>query len=363
MQPDEVLLEAWRPLVFTAHTTSGHNVLAYLADESEDGDWYFLAPIADAKLSELRTGALSIRDALTNSWMWQCLDDAVGVTLWSVEPTDVPDIFLPVPGTPLLPEQDAMLITRAVGDRVQLGRIPSSVISFVTEATRGAVKVLLDYVSDANNAGRPPQQYREVYDLPVQRFAFNSFEVAFGAPDIGALPNDSLTTAIKCLEKGLTWASSSDAVSLDEDSTEMRAAIMRAALLLTPPSGGAISEVNVSGQWMNHKVIRLGVNSRKKVKAELRALKADRIVLKTGKIREVDRDLFLLTLRDGESTIDRKCFFADDLLDDVLQYFTDETTVTVSGMESSGRFVISLISEDDEQNAPATIVPGYGVPT
>jgi hypothetical protein len=110
IEPEKVLLEAWRPLVFTTRTASDQMIIAYLADEAEVGDWYFLAPITELRLSELQNGELPLRDAITCSWMWQCLHEPGGVIIWNVDLNDIPNVFLPLPGTPLLHEQDAMLV-------------------------------------------------------------------------------------------------------------------------------------------------------------------------------------------------------------------------------------------------------------
>lgn len=341
----ECLYEAERPIVFIAHSTHQQTLLGYVADEAEDGTWYLLAPISQARLSELRQGALTVRDALMASWLWQCLEASDGLHVWAVEPASIPEDFLPARGTPLLPEHEAVIVTRAVGDGVTLGRIPASVIAFVTDGTRRAVKTLLDFVSDTPSEGRPTEEHRALYDLPVQRFAFSSFEVSFGMPDAGLFPSNDLRAATERLEAGLIWAAApSKDVPLSATTDEERAAILRAVLLLTPPSAGPISEVQLSGSWMRRGQVRLGRETRRKVRAELRALDSERVATYLGRIGEVDRDRCTFTLRDTADGRDRKGVFADELLDDVLQYFTDSRTVAVAGVERGGQLHVAAMA-------------------
>lgn len=370
---DESLYEAWQPLIFVTHDRNGQRMLAYLADETEDGEWYFLAPISAQRLDRLKDGALTIRDALLGSWIWQCLETAGSATVWSVEPETIPDAFLPLPGVPLLPEQEAVLITRAVGDGIQPGSIPASVVAFVADATRKAVKTLLDYYSNSGGGGRPLSVYKAQYDLPIQRFAFASFEVSFAAPEMHPraeqpdLFSDELEAkstvegetdtyfrrSIASLQSGLRWASSEvDAGDLTAQNDAERVAILQAVNALTPPSGGAISAIEVSGTGMNQGIVRLERGSRKKVQNHLRSIenKRERVVTHQGRIGEVDHDLLTLTLRSDAQDKEYRASFGDDLLDDVLAYFFDAAPVDVIGIETkerTGRLRILAIAPPD----------------
>lgn len=341
------LYTAERPIVFITRSAHEQTMLGYVADDSQDGTWYFLAPISNARLSELRQGALTVRDALTGSWLWQCLEGLDGLHVWAVEPSSVPDIFLPSRGTPLLPEHEAAIVTRAVGEGVNLGRIPASVIAFVTDATRRAVKTVLDFVSETRPEGRPTEEHRALYDLPVQRFAFASFEVSFGSPDSGLFPSDELRVATERLESGLIWAASPNSDPLSAKTDDERAAILRAVLLLTPPSVGPIAEVQISGAWLRRGQVRLRRESRKKVRAELRTLDSERVVTYRGRIGEVDRDRCTFILRDTVDARDRRGVFAEDLLDDVLQHFTDSRKVAIAGVERGGQLHAAAVAPDE----------------
>lgn len=340
----EALYEAERPVVFTTRSAHDQTLLAYVADESEAGTWYFLAPISQSRLAELREGALTLRDALCSSWLWQCLETKDTLQVWAVEAASVPSLFLPMPGTPLLPEHEAVLVARAVGDEVGLGKVPASVIAFVTDSTRRAVKTLLDYVSNSQGEGRPTEMQRALYDLPVRRLAFASFEVAFGKPDAAVYPSTELKTAVRMLEDGLAWAASPEGEALPARSEGERDAILQAALLLTPPSVGSIVEVQVSGAWMQRGQIRLKRDARKKVRSELRKLKSERVLHYCGRIGEVDRDRCTFILRDTVDHRDRKGIFAEELLDDILQYFTDSRKVAVAGIEREGQFHVTALA-------------------
>lgn len=342
---EEVLHAAGRPVVFTTRSTAGQLLLAYAAGDSDEGPWYVLTACTPRVLDDLRTGRVSVRDALTSSWMWLAQEDTSGklVEVWSVTEEELPEEHLPAPGTPLLPHLEAALVTRAIGEEVALGRVPASAVAFVTDATRKAVKTLLEHQLSKPGQGRLTKEHRALYDLGVQRVAFASFEVGFAAPDDGLFPAVELRRAIEDLETGLRWAAGAPDDSLAAMGNEERIATLRAALLLTPPSGGPIHEVEVSGRWMARGKVRLTRSARRRVHAELRRLATERVVRYVGRVGEVDRDGLSFTLRDTADGNDRKAVFPEELLDDVIQALGDASLVAVAGVERSGRlYVVAL---------------------
>ena len=106
----EVLYEAEAPIVFTASAGLGQLLLAYLAESDASGDWLVLAPTSSSGVRQLGAGQISVREALTSSWLWLArrLPSGEVERAWVVETKDVPDSHLPAPGTPLRPEQDPL---------------------------------------------------------------------------------------------------------------------------------------------------------------------------------------------------------------------------------------------------------------
>lgn len=344
VEVEEVLYEAETPVLYTTKTASGQPLLAYTAEEATDATWLVFTACTLRTIADLKSGRLAVREALTSSWMWlaQRTPDGTIVKVWAITPDHLPPDHLPAPGTPLLPEHEPVIATRAIGDTIIPGATPASVVAYVADSTRKAIKTLLDFLLDRPSEGRPPEELRALYDLPVQRFAFNSFEVAFGLP-AEFLEHPKLRQAAGLLRKGLSWASTDKETPLDATSDEERNAILRAALHLTPPPGGPIIEVEVSGTWMSRGSARLTQAARRRVHAEIRRLQAERVIRRTGLIVEVDRDNFTFILRDSDEGVRYRGVFEEELLDDIVDFFAESRRVVVAGIERGGRLYVAAI--------------------
>jgi hypothetical protein len=342
---DRVLYEAEQPIVFLSHSVLGQPLIAYLADESDDYIEYILASASTSKIRMLERGSVGVREALCSDWMWLLrhkYEENKNV-LWSVSESDIPDKYLPVPGTPLLPEHTVAFAARALGEGIELGRMPCSVISLVADAARASLKSIFDYTRSANTEGRPTDAQRSFYDLPVQRLRFASFEVGLAEPDQGLFPDESIQKSIASLERGLTWAeSSTDSLELDGASAEELEAILRATLALTPPSSGVVSAIEVSGSWLKGKRFHLTRSSRTKVNRRLRELRSERIVIYSGRIGEIDDDNMSFTLRDSPDG-DHRGTFPEDLRDDMRLHYYESNHVQISGVELNGRLRITAV--------------------
>jgi hypothetical protein len=234
--------------------------------------------------------------------------------------------------------------------------MPASVVAFVADSTRKAIKILLDNLLMLPSEGRPREEHRALYDLPIQNFAFASFELSFGMPDEELFPREQLREAAKKLERGLAWASSIDSAPLAAESDAERETILRAALLLTPPQAGVITEVQVSGLWIQRGSIRLTRDSRRRVRQELRNIDSERVMSYTGRIGEIDIDNSSFILRDVEDGQDRRGFYNDDLLDDMITFFADAQRVAVAGVERLGRLYVSAVAPAADEAASSDYI-------
>ncbi|MEY4576729.1 MAG: hypothetical protein RL701_1432 [Pseudomonadota bacterium] len=351
----ETLCEADAPLIYILRSeVLRQDLLAYVADETDAGIWVVLAPCSSGSLRALKNGQLSVRDALGASWAWLArMPDYTGEVsaLWSVELTELPQEHLPRQGTPLYPEHEAVITTRAIGEGIAQGTTPASVIAHVASATRKAYKAVLDHLlSVTPSSGRPTDQYRALFDLPVQRFAFNSFQVEFGAPQ-QLFTDPKIRRATDLLMKGLSWAADESAEPLTLTSIDERSAVLQAVLHFTPPLTGVITQIEVDGTWLHSKPTLLTRSSRKKVRAEMKTMHSDTFTEHMGRLGEVDRDNFTCTLR-GEGG-EHRATFDDELLDDVLDIFTDGRTVKAIGIERGGRFYISAFVSTESASPPS----------
>lgn len=351
-EPVEVLYEAEEPVIFTLHTGLDQRVLAYLADATPEARWLLLAPCGDRLLEELRGGRVSVREALESSWLWLAkLDnDDCWTEAWSVDLRELPSAHLPEPGVMLLPEHEPALSMRAVG--MQLGRdsTPASVVAYVANATRKALKFVAEFVLEHERQGRPSDRLRAFYDLPVHHFEFSSFEIAFSAPAEFA-GDASLEHSIELLRHGIEWAASDDRRPLAADSDQEREAILRALEQLTPPSTGVIEGIEIGGRWMEHRAVKLRRSARRRVQEELRRAQAERRMSVTGRLREFDKDSLAFTLRDTPNGVDVRGSFDEELHDELLELFTNDDRVLVVGVERGGRLHVtgvSAVPEDAE---------------
>lgn len=339
----EVLYEAEEPIVFTVMVSESQTLLAFLTDHDAHR-WLILAPCNAKTLQGLRDGSLPVRDALTASWTWlaQMGPGDQPERVWEIEAGDVPEEHWPAPGVPLLPEHEPLLIVRAIGPNIVPGDIPASVVAFVASATRQAVKVLLDFFSDRPaEGGRPPDASRAIYDLPISRFAFGSFELSFSAPrDLFA--HEELTRVAELLQRGLAWAAGENEDPFQSTSDEEREAVLRAVLGLTPPAAGPIEEMSLGGQWMTGGTTLLKRGARPRVRNELRSLKTERIVRREGRVGEFDVDRQSFILRDtGDSDV--RCSYREEDYDDVVAAVLSQGHVVVVGVERGGRLYVGGI--------------------
>lgn len=343
--PDEVLYEAEQPVVFTLRTAFGQRMLSYLADEQPDCTWLLLAPCTESTVQDLREGRLSVREALVGSWLWLArLDlDQRWDGLWSVEARDIPEDHLPHPGTLLYPDLEPVLSARVMGPEISRSGTPASVIAYAAGSVRKAIKVLLEHLLELDSHGRPADSLRELYDLPAQRFAFNSFEISFAAPSMTDA-EDILKPALELLQRGLTWATAEGESASSGASDPERSALLRALLELTPPSTGPIEAFEVGGRWLPRGTTKLTRASRKRVRSEIKKLHVERVTTLTGRIGQLDRDRYSFTLRDVQDRKEIGCLFGEELFDDVIDAFNSEDRVIVVGVERSGKLHVTAIS-------------------
>lgn len=346
-----VLYEAEQPIVYLTKTKQGQEMLAYLASEDGLTQYIILAPSTASTLQRLETGTVGIRETLTDSWIWLVKADYSSSVLgtWSILESDVPPNHLPKPGTPLLAEHRIAFKARAIGDGIELGKVPCSVIAFVANAAKSSLKALLDHACAANAEGRPTDAQRALYDLPVQQLRFASFEIGLGAPRQDLFPNDVVLSAMDDLQRGLTWAENvEDDNALVEENDTKAEAILRATLALTPPSQGSITSVEISGAWLKERRFTLTRKSRTKVSGYLRKLKEEEIVVLFGNIREIDDDKLSFTLRDvqleGQDFVpntERRGSFPEELLDDMRLHYYEGTRIKISGVIRSGKLRVT----------------------
>jgi len=117
----EILYESQAPLIFTITTSFNQPMLAYVADELPEGDWVVLAPCGSSTISDLKEGRTSVREALTNSWIWLAFLEAGAkwTKAYAIEASDLPEEHLPRPGALLYPDLEPKSKDRVSSRRVR----------------------------------------------------------------------------------------------------------------------------------------------------------------------------------------------------------------------------------------------------
>lgn len=352
LEPDAVLVEYDGPRLFTTKDADGRLLLAYVCDEDESERSLLVVPTSQAIVDQLVSGARTVRDALTQPWVWLVVTDHAGtvVEARSISVADVPEQNLPREGAALAEREPALRI-RLTGKDLRKDRVTATTARTALEAVINAFKVAIDHVSgEAGDGGRPRDDIRRVYDLPIQEFGFASFAVSFRLPEPGArqetMPTVAGVTPLGIAEAAavvrdaLAWGGKENAAPPDTARTVL---LLRVLDSLTPPHSGVIEEVEVSGSLVSQACafpVRLTREDGTRVRRLLRHLTetSEDLVSVTGVIEEFDRGKLTFTLRHVEEAglrvNDLKCSIDEQLYDDVMEYFPTDRRVTVAGIRA-----------------------------
>lgn len=366
LTPVDVLYEFDGPLIFTALSPLGRKLLAYASFSIDEGPQdplsgspgeegftrYLVAPTTDKILSRLTKGAVTLYDALDQPVLWAADIAHSGDVMRLAELgqlSDVPSNCLPARNRTLWPHLMPLFSYRLIGDGLVEGEVPASVVSRAVDGATGALKKLIEVVRNVNqSAGRPTDSHRRDYDLAAQRFAFNSFEVAFAAGNAAENPtNDDpaerYMEAGKRLQDALNWlvdTSTNDA----DPASEMLDVLNR----LVPPSHGAVREVEISGRLLPKsspfRLTRVESTRVRSAIAKHRMRQRD-LLESEGRVRELDLDELTFILRDrNDGQPELRCSFIELLLDDVVEAFNGGGRVVVHGrLDNRGQLDVSAI--------------------
>lgn len=128
--PVEVLDDYDGPRLFTLEDAEGELNLAYWSDQDQAVCRYVVVPTTKKLLEALRTGRISVYDALDQPRCWLCDVTHEGVlsACQRVEFEAVPRDSLPATDTMLLPNLEPLPTTLPNGDKIAAGQMPASVI-------------------------------------------------------------------------------------------------------------------------------------------------------------------------------------------------------------------------------------------
>lgn len=356
-QTVEVLYEFSGPRIFTA-AVDGLLQFWYQCAEGDGGEGRFLVvPTNSRWIDRLKTGTKTVHDTLSQQWLWAVdIDPEGGVTDAWVLPglEEVPVDSKPRPDTPLWPHLTPLLTYRLIGEGLAEGRVPASVVASAVQKPVAALKRLLEFSNNNIGAqGRPEEGFRRLYDLPAQRMAFNSFEVAFGQPEQQGV-QDSYATSATHLAEALEWLHGGEHLA------PVAIELLEVLKDLAPPAHGQIVRSEVRGLLVKgNRPVVIGRDDRQKVTREI-ALRTDQQRMRRleGRIGEFDIDNLALTLREIVGDLgaqELRCTFTDELYDDLWRAFLPPSPrVAVVGRLSPNRRSMEILGVE-----PAPL-PGGG---
>lgn len=372
-EPEEALYEFDGPRIFTFRDQDKELFLAYWSDEDDDFNRFVVVPTSSAILTSLKSGEMSVREALNQPRCWLCDVAHVGTLekCQRIEFSQVPEECLPAIGTMLLPELEPLLTLRAVGESIIPGHIPGSVIRSCVEGVQKSFKYLSEFaLGKTPQQGRPDEFLRRLFDLPAQNFAFGSFVISFRMP----IEEKNLFTAAgqkspeaetleevgRLLDKGLRWLTSAAGEEgiYSPDAPEEGEVLLRALKELTPSSIGQIEHLELKGRLLGTqpKPFTLDREARQRVNTAIRTRQLEPQVVKlTGRIRELDKDRMSFELREiPEPPFTQRFVFEEQIRDDVIEAFDSDEIVTVGGVTFPIKNIVfaAVVSSAEAQNLP-----------
>lgn len=350
-----VLIEFDGPRLFTAKTPLC-TALFMLVDENEQNMRFVVTPTDERMVQKLEQGFITVLSALDQALVWVVeVDNAYAVSAaWSTALADLPETVLPQPGVMLWPHLQPAFSLRAIGEGLAVGGVPASVIKQVVDGASTALRKAASCVlNEPGRQGRVKNSQKRLYDLPVQHFAYNSFEVAF------RLTDEQQTELLQEDESemqqiGAVLANAIQKTTADNAGlvlAELKIELLEALEKLVPPLSGIVTAYEVGGTILGNKGkgFRLDRETSKQVKAVLQQIRGreEKITTLEGVVAEMDRDNLSFTLRQTSDGKDRNCTFLPDIFDEVMDAFVQATPVAISGRETikSGNIDVSIFNK------------------
>lgn len=354
----EVLYDFDGPKIFTTSSSSLLRLWYECAEDRETGALrYLVVPTNEQTINFLKDGTQSVYEGLNQPWIWVVDTDSMGEVTrgWIAALDEIPESAKPKRSALLWPSLEPIISYRLIGDGLREGYVSASVAARALERPAAALKRLFESMSNAQGQGRPEESFRKAYDLPVQRFAFNSFEVSFGAPaepelQIGEDGKTIYQTGSAQLERAFDWLESS------VDGADLDIGLLEVLKELVPPAHGQIVKAEVRGRMVSRRrVVTLSRADRTKVTQAIRRKRQeDREFLKVeGRIGEFDKDQLTFILRDQASQVDElRCSFAEEHFDDLYEAFDTDARVILVGRRQSARNVFEVVAVQPLLSAP-----------
>lgn len=335
--PEDVLYEYDGPRLFTVASDSGL-YLCYLCDAGDTRFRFVVVPTSEKIVARLKDGLITAYESLDQPRVW-LIDTGLSGEVERTVRTNLIEIdqrFLPKPTVMLHPDLEPVLTVKLQGQQMRAGAVPASVMKRAIDGAYGALKKLAEMVEGVQEAaGRPVRSIRTLYDLPAQRVAFASFEVAFGLPEAAqqelAIREDAAAKLQRMsiiLADSLEWARTAGGQAQPADIGLDKLEVLDK---LVPLRDGVTDLVQISGRFFpKRSIYTLDRTASLAVKAALLKARArDDVETLEGTPREFDKDKLSFILRNDGGADVAHCVLSEELADEAYEYYHNNVKAKV----------------------------------
>ncbi|MBN9520974.1 hypothetical protein J0H58_21040 [bacterium] len=260
LAPESVLVEYDGLRMFTCRDRSSRLLFAYQCDQEGDLWRYTVAPCSEKQLSRFIAGELTIVQMLSVPWGWvvDIRDGSDIESIWEVDPTALPDDYRPNPEVRLVPTAEPDLSIKWVGDNIDQGHVPLSVIKYASDKAISVVRGLVEYIGSREQYEFTKKQAQDYADLPVSHVTLASFQLSITLPrpvdeDVFGNPANEQDVRVasemkRLLTKVVKWSSVPGLAKDPTTGPEESIAVLRAIQDLAPSGLTAVQSVELGGR-------------------------------------------------------------------------------------------------------------------
>lgn len=358
--PTEVLDQYDGPRLFTVQDDHGQTLLAYLYndEETDEGAEYLVVPFDEDGVAALRSGRLTILEALSQRWIWRAVGHlGAAAKMTPTRLSDFDEAMLPGRNSVLSLEHIPLLSVRMMGPGISGDSVPANVARHAIEAAEGAIKMTSEFVAETNARGASILQ--PFSDLRIQRVGFGSFEVALRSelpsPRSSQDGQDPVQQMRRMLRGAVAAAANRpselnlEAVFGDKETGEVA---FEAIFELTPPRSGPMDTVEIAGSLVGGpRAQRLSREARGYVKRFTRP-PGEEIVEAVGVIDDpgYDRMSFCVVQSTGERVV--FSYEDEETFELVADAFKTRTLCKATGRKKPKMRKAKLIKVEPSPSAP-----------
>lgn len=353
IEPSEVLYEIDLPMIFVTDEGPWKSIW-YLCDKTDSLLRYLRSGTNTDIIDQLKSGSISVLQALRYPHH-EIIDLDFSfqiVSSWKTNIEWIPSEFLPKQHAMLHADLEPILDIKFTGSNIKPHLLPISAIKRGVDGAYAALKKLAEAATSeeaagealySSSIGRPKRSLKKLFDLPTQKLAFGSLEIAFSAPsDVQSdlYPDETrskLEQMSNLLTNGLEWAYSYPNSKTERPSLNILEALER----LSPPLEGAIEKVELRGQLIpTRKTLVLNRDISAHVRRAISQAKREdeeSNYIYHGYVRELDKDNQTFTLRDSDGNDIGSFTCLEDTYEDALSAFSTGSEVAVIARSVRGK--------------------------